>query len=98
MPFRIERTAQAEEDAWKAAEWYEEQEPGLGDRFLVALETTALRLAIEAGIYAPRRGGLRRLAIERFPKCGIFYRVSGDEVRIVAIFHGARHPRRLRGR
>jgi plasmid stabilization system protein ParE len=98
MPFKIERTAQAEEDAWKAAEWYEEQEPGLGDQFILALEKTVLRLVSEAGLYAPRRNGLRRLAIERFPKCGIFYRLSGDDVRITAIFHGARHPRRLRGR
>ena len=98
MPFEIERTAQAEEDAWKAAEWYEEQEPGLGDRFLLALEETVVRLANEAGLYARRRADLRRLAIRRFAAYGIFYRISRDKVRIVAIFHGARHPGRLRGR
>lgn len=98
MLYKIKQTARAEEDAWKAAAWYEEQEPGLGDRFLLALKKTVVRLATGAGLYSRRRAGLRRLAVQRFPSYGIFDRVKGDEVQIAAIMHRARHPRRLRGR
>jgi len=88
---------EAEEDLEDAASWYESQQAGLGQQFLdevlKALETISETPLGFSVIYR----NTRRAWIRRFP-FGIFYQVESDDVVVIAIIHGSRHPRRWQGR
>ena len=92
----VRRAAAADiEDAY---EWYESQRPGLGEEFLAALKSTQSRV-IEQPEACPvlHRGTRRALIPQRFPY-GLFYRVHGDTIVVVACMHARRDPRRWRRR
>jgi len=70
---------------------YEGRTEGLGDRFLHELDA-----AIQSIQNAPDRcrfvsGDVRRYVMRQFPY-GIYYRLQGDELRILVIKHHSRHP------
>lgn len=83
------------EDAYR---WYESQRPGLGEEFLAALRSTQDRV-LEHPEACPvlHRDTRRALIPERFPY-GLFYRIYGDTVVVVACMHAKRDPRRWRRR
>lgn len=98
MSFVVRRLPLAEQDALEAAIWYEEQRAGLGEEFLDELDRAARALADSALHHRIRFSDLRRTPIHRFKFYGIYYRIRENEVWILAIFHGRRHPRALRDR
>ena len=76
-----------------AVAWYEEQQPGLGADFLDGIGRT-----IEQVRHYPRIGPsasaderTRRLRVARFPY-DVVYRVTPDEIVIVAVAHLKRRP------
>jgi len=93
--YRLVITAEARIDIAEAVRWYEERSPGLGRRFFHAL---AERLrAIRADPCRPSGFGRRRIRksrVRKFPYA-VYYEVRGEEIRIHAVFHGARSPRML---
>jgi plasmid stabilization system protein ParE len=95
MKFELKKLPPAEADELAAALWYDEQQHGLGDDFLDAVEETVRSLTRDALLYRVRFAGVRRAPVRRFPFYGVFYTVDGPMVKILAIFHGRRHPRRL---
>jgi toxin ParE1/3/4 len=75
----------------EAASFYDQRTEGLGDRFLHELD-----VAIQTIQSAPDRcrvvsGDVRRYVMRQFPY-GIYYRVQGDELRILVIKHQSRRP------
>jgi plasmid stabilization system protein ParE len=88
------QAARAELDA--AAEKYEMQRPGRGDRFYAAVER-AVQLICELPMVGPvYRGvraehGERRRIVRGFP-CMLAYRVLDDRIRIDAVAHMRRSP------
>jgi plasmid stabilization system protein ParE len=82
------------EDAFR---WYERQRVGLGNEFLAAIESTLHDVAEQPARYALIHRGTRRVLVHRFPY-GIFYRVYGEVVVVVACMHGRRDPRRWKSR
>ena len=97
MTLEVRLRREAEEDLEDAASWYESQQAGLGQQFLdevlKALETISETPLGFSVIYR----NTRRAWIRRFP-FGIFYQVESDDVVVIAIIHGSRHPRRWQGR
>ena len=84
-------------DLEQAFRWYEAQRPGLGGEFLDAASAT-----FEQILESPRRHRVvhrdtRRANLRRFPY-GVFYRIRGTEVIVVACFHASRDPRRWEAR
>lgn len=85
----------AEQEAAEAADWYEDQHPGLGDQFLTEVER-----AMEAIAESPRTwpiwqgtspdSGIHRFLLARFPY-GIAYIVEEGPV-IIAVAHLHRRP------
>jgi plasmid stabilization system protein ParE len=61
------------------------------DRAVQALSRDALH-------YGVRFADVRRKPIHRFEFYGIYYVVRAEEIWILAIFHGRRHPRSLQER
>ena len=90
---RIEPEAEAELQA--AAEWYEEQEPGLGLGFAFLEASRDAHALIEEGEHGtavPRvETSARRVPIARFPLWIIFIELA-DEAVIVAYSHERRSP------
>ncbi len=98
MSFVVRKLPLAEHDALDAALWYEELQPGLGDEFLNEVDRAVHALSDSALHHHVRFADLRRAAIHRFKFYGIYYVVRGDEVLILAIFHGRSHPGLLQER
>lgn len=98
MNFVVRKLRLAEQDALDAAIWYEERQPGLGGEFLNEVEQTVTALSDSALHNRIRFADVRRASVRRFKFYGIYYTVSGNEVWILSIFHGRRHPRALQAR
>lgn len=85
-------------DIEDAYEWYESQRPGLGDAFLAALTSLRNRVLEDPEAYPVVHRDTRRALIpHRFPY-GLFYRIHGDAIVVVACMHARRDPRRWRSR
>lgn len=97
MSFVVKRLPEAEADVLESAAWYDEQQPGLGDRFLDELDEAVASLSRDAMAFRVRFRDVRRVNLSTFPY-GVFYRVNGEVVEVLAVLHGARHPRVARRR
>jgi toxin ParE1/3/4 len=98
MSFAVKKLQPAEEDALEAAIWYEGRQVGLGDDFLNEVDRAAQTLADDALHHRIRFADVRRKPIHRFKFYGIYYVIRENEVWVLAIFHGRRHPRALQER
>ena len=71
--------------------FFEEQEQGLGGYFLESILEDLKSLKTNAGIHSRVLGYHRKVA-SVFPY-GIYYRCSGDEIVVVAIFDSRQNPK-----
>lgn len=88
---RLVLRLQAKRDLREAFEWYEERRPGLGGSFLASIDETLTSIQEQPRIYPRVDPQIRRAATTTFP-FGVFYRIDGETIRIVAILHNARSP------
>ncbi len=95
MPIVLRPAAAA--DIEEAFSWYQRRHPGLADDFLSAVQAALDDIAAHPAIYAVIYRDTRRALIHRFPY-GIFYRVYGDIIVVVACMHARRDPRQWRSR
>ena len=98
MKFVARKLPAAETDAFEAAQWYDEQQPGLGEVFIDDLDLTLELLLENPLIYSIRFEDVRCIRFRQFLSYGIYYVVGKNEIVILAVHHGARHPRWLRER
>ena len=94
-PVRLDEAA--EEEAAGAAEWYDDRQEGLGDRFLSAVEEGLTQLRESPEACSPVQGvpaGLpevRRISLKGFPY-GLVFAVLPTELVVVAVAHARRRP------
>jgi plasmid stabilization system protein ParE len=89
-------------EAIDAADWYDQQTPGLGARFLAALDCLVATLATHPRMYARVRGApagreVREAMIPGFLFTAV-YEVTATEVVILSVTHARRLRRPWRGR
>ncbi|MGH7311657.1 MAG: type II toxin-antitoxin system RelE/ParE family toxin [Candidatus Rokuibacteriota bacterium] len=85
-------------DIEDAYQWYESQRPGLGDEFLAALRLTRDRVLEHPEAFpALHRDTRRALIPQRFPY-GLFFRIHGETIVVVACMHAKRGPRQWQRR
>ena len=85
-------------DIEDAYQWYEQQRPGLGVEFLAALRATMDLVLVHPEAFPVLHRDTRRVLLRhRFPY-GLFYRVYGETVVIVACMHAKREPQRWKSR
>lgn len=94
MIFRI--IPQAQREIAEAAKWYDREQLGLSEEFLLELETAVERIRQNpAGcpLWEHYHGAaeIRRSRLHRFPYVVIFVR-STDRIRVIAVSHTRRHP------
>jgi toxin ParE1/3/4 len=89
------RAAQAE--FLEAISWYDQHRSGLGEEFAHEIEAAIDRAAQSPTLYPLASGGVRRTVARRFPYC-VFFRVRGETLVVLAVFHGRRDPQIWRRR
>lgn len=93
-PIRLED--EASDELSHAATWYEQRQPGLGRRYLQAVDATFQQISRipRAGAPMPRVPaalGVRRVPVKGFPYIVVFLETA-DAVRVLAIPHDRRRP------
>lgn len=96
MTFRIEFHGEVSKDYNEAYDWYEQQKPGLGERFLSAVRTKLEQVALHPETYGQKtKKGYREARLDDFPFIivyKIYYR--NGVILINALHHQSKHPRK----
>lgn len=92
MTYAIRVRARARVDLDDISRWYESQRTGLGGRFVDEVETVFAHLSEQPFLYVEIYRGARRAVLQSFP-FGVYYRVVGTVISLVAVMHSSRHPR-----
>jgi plasmid stabilization system protein ParE len=78
--------------------WYEEQQPGLGDRFEAEVHATFSRILQDPERFPFADKTVRRARVEVFTSFSAYFSIELHFIGIVSVFHGARDPEELRRR
>ncbi len=81
------------EMAKEAYQWYEDQQAGLGDLFLLELESCYDKLEAWPDSYAKIKKNFRQIILKTFPYVVVFEIFKNDVV-IYAVFHTSRSTRK----
>lgn len=97
MSLRIEYHELVDNDLEHAWTWYEDQERGLGDRFLAAIHATVVRASRWPNAGAPvLRNDDDEVVERKLPTSGfpyaVRYRILDDRLIVMAVLHQHRHP------
>jgi toxin ParE1/3/4 len=74
-----------------AHDWYERRRPGLGRDFLDEVERALAAITANPARYGFADADIREGLLTRFPYA-IYYRVSADRIRVLAVYHTSRDP------
>ena len=98
MKLKAVITAPARLEIAEAIKYYEEQRPSFGVRFWLEFKLLIKRLKNFPELY-PRYGkrGIHKAPMHNYPH-SVFYRVAGEELRILGVVHGAINPETVRPR
>lgn len=92
MSFSLIIRKRAENHIADAFDWYEQQRIGLGNEFLLSVESTLLLIERSPLLFQTRYKNIRVAIIPRFPY-GIFYFVDENKIVVIAVFHLSRNPK-----
>lgn len=79
-------------DLAEAHSWYEAQRAGLGTQFLDEVEWILERVGAGPLRFPVVFRDTRRALVRRFPYA-IYFRLTGDQARVLAVVHQRRDPR-----
>ncbi len=83
------------DDVSEAFTWYEAQAEGSGHDFTRAFFAAVARAGRQPEVARIVYAGFRRVRLRRFPH-SLYHRAETSETVFFLLFHGARHPNRLR--
>lgn len=97
QPYRVALSADARHDMRGAADYYDRQRDGLGERYLREV-VDALDVIVERPLSFPIvHRDMRRATLRHFPH-GVFFRIQRETIRVMAVVDMRRHPRTWRQR
>ena len=91
MSCRLILRDEAEDELNGAIDWYEARAPGLGARFLAAIEAQFQAIRATPLVHAAIYRRTRKTKVRRFPYC-VYYRVHVGTVVVISVFHTSRNP------
>lgn len=91
MP-EIKFNSEAKREYSEAYQWYEAQNPGLGEKFLREISASFEVIRQHPLLYPVALKGVRKMPVKRFPY-RILYSIEDDKIRVWAVFHTSRDPR-----
>jgi plasmid stabilization system protein ParE len=87
----------AEADIEDAARWYEDERPGLAERFLGDVHRTFARIGERPLQFPTVSRDVRRALLHTFPYA-VYFRASDESVVVLAVLHLRRSPLVWQGR
>lgn len=90
-------TPEADAELTEARQWYSHQRRDLDAEFMGCVDAVLSRVVDNPRSFPIVYRNLRRAVVRRFP-FAVFYEVTSDEIKIVAIFHSRRDPERWQSR
>lgn len=81
--------ADALKDLALAHDYYEEQQVGLGGRFMSAVRQQVVRIENNPDLHGFVHHDIRAACVRRFPYI-VFYRVEANRIAVIAVQHGSR--------
>ncbi len=91
MGYNLTLSRQAEKAIKDAFEWYEQQRPGLGEEFLIAVDHSFLSIQSNPFLYGFRRKNIRGYNVRRFPYV-VFFSVKRKAIQVISFLHTSRQP------
>jgi toxin ParE1/3/4 len=91
-------TQTARQELIDARDWYANESPGLGRRFLAAVDAAVERIIANPLQFPAVYRNIRRVLLRRFPYALMFVAESDGNVTVIACFHGSRNPVRWQRR
>ena len=91
MTLRVVYRRPAQAELEEAAVWYDKRRPGLGEEFINEIEQAIAGAAMAPLRYPTVFRDVRRTVARRFPYC-VYFRMRGDALIVLAVFHGRRDP------
>ena len=88
---------EAEAELAEARLWYALQGEGLDDALMQRIEEALQRILDAPYAYQVAYRQLRRAVLQQFP-FAIFYLPTAEEIRVFAVYHSSRDPKKLRAR
>ena len=88
---KVQFTAEARDDLFEAADYYESKEEGLGGRLRNEVSTILSTVASAPYLWRQRSAGYRRVNCPVFPYY-VAYVIREDRVVVIAVVHGSRKP------
>ncbi len=88
---RITIRRDAELDIDYAYKWYENNQIGLGEEFLIKLTESLKKIAEFSKMFPIVHRSLRRAFINKFPY-GIFYMEQDESITVIAVMHVRKNP------
>ena len=100
MTFAVIIEANAEREWREAAVWYDEREPGVGARLNLAIRAVLQSLALQPERFPPATRQTHKAKVPPPWPCSVYFTVNQKhcEVKVLALWHGARNPSKLRRR
>ncbi|MEW5967879.1 MAG: type II toxin-antitoxin system RelE/ParE family toxin [Pseudomonadota bacterium] len=83
---------QARREFDAAGDWHEREQPGLGATFLAEVDQVLRLIASSPDAFPEVLDGVRKAVVRRFPYC-LYFRVRGETIVVLAVFHSARNPK-----
>ena len=91
MSRRVVFLPAARQEVAAAQDWYEREVAGLGLRFRQALDAQVLGISANPFQFPLRLQDVRSAKLRGFPY-SVFFRVTEDQIAIIACFHASRDP------
>jgi plasmid stabilization system protein ParE len=99
MSFRVVHEAVATTEFREAVAWYEQQSEGLGVRFVLEVDKVLAAVSSQPLRFSKASRKSRKARVFGWPYT-IYFAVNEEhrEVKVIAVWHGARNPAELRAR
>ena len=81
----------AETDLEQAGRWYDEEQAGLSFRFLADVDQVFERIRERPQQFPAVSGDIRRALLHTFPYA-VYFRETGETIRVLAVLHLRRRP------
>jgi hypothetical protein len=95
MKYKIFIHPLASEEFLSGIAWYEEQVPGLGNRFLEKTKQKISQVENHPEYFGKIHGRFRQAKVDTFPYCIVFeFFPLKKIIHVVSIFHTKRNPRK----
>jgi hypothetical protein len=93
MTFRLHFAERAKPEIQDAYNWYEDQQSGLGERFLLKLDETFDRIISNPFLFPQKLESFRECYMDVFPFL-VIYIIKEKNIYIHAVFHTSRNPKK----